>query len=40
MQRPDEGYYIMYLRRSRADIEKEKYGEFNTLAAHEKTLTE
>lgn len=40
MQRPEEGYYIMYLRRSRADIEKEKYGEFNTLAAHEKTLTE
>lgn len=40
MQRPQEGYYIMYLRRSRADIEKEKYGEFNTLAAHEKTLTE
>ena len=40
MTRPKEGYFIMYLRRSRADIEKEKYGKFNTLASHEKTLTE
>lgn len=40
MARPQEGYYIMYLRKSRADAEKEKYGQFETLAIHEKTLTE
>lgn len=40
MTHPKDGYFIMYLRRSRADIEKEKYGKFNTLASHEKTLTE
>lgn len=36
----EEGYYIMYLRKSRADAEKEKYGQYETLAIHEKTLTE
>lgn len=40
MVRPQEGYYIMYLRKSRADAEKEKYGQFETLAVHEKTLVE
>lgn len=34
------GYYLMYLRKSRADAEKERYGKFETLALHEKVLTE
>ena len=40
MVRPQEGYYIMYLRKSRADAEKERLGQYETLAVHEKTLTE
>lgn len=32
--------YAIYLRKSRADLELEKYGEMETLARHEKTLTE
>lgn len=31
--------YIMYLRKSRKDLEAEKYGEGETLAKHEKMLT-
>lgn len=38
-QRPHEGYYLMYLRKSRADVEKEKYGQFETLAIHEEQLS-
>lgn len=33
------GYYLMYLRKSRADAEKEKYGKYETLAVHEEQLT-
>lgn len=35
-----DGYYLMYLRKSRADEEKERYGRYETLAAHERELTE
>ena len=31
--------YAIYLRKSREDIESEKYGEGETLARHEKILT-
>ena len=31
---------VMYLRKSRADIQAEEQGELETLARHEKTLTE
>lgn len=34
------GYYLMYLRKSRADAEKERYGKYETLAVHEGELTE
>lgn len=34
------GYYLMYLRKSRADAEKERYGRYETLAVHESQLTE
>ena len=34
------GYYVIYLRKSRADVEKERLGRFETLAVHEKRLTE
>lgn len=34
------GYYLMYLRKSRADAEKERYGKYETLAVHERQLTE
>ena len=33
------GTYAIYLRKSREDIEAEKYGEGETLARHEKILT-
>lgn len=33
------GIYAIYLRKSREDIESEKYGEGETLARHEKILT-
>lgn len=33
------GYYLMYLRKSRADVEKERYGRYETLAIHERELT-
>ena len=33
-------YYAIYLRKSRKDIEMEKYGEGETLAKHERILTE
>ncbi len=33
------GTYAIYLRKSREDIESEKYGEGETLARHEKILT-
>ena len=39
MRRPRDGYYLMYLRKSRADVEKERYGRFETLAVHEEELT-
>ena len=32
--------YVIYLRKSRADLEAEKYGEGETLARHRKILTE
>lgn len=38
-QRPHEGYYLMYLRKSRADLEKEKCGQFETLVVHEEQLS-
>lgn len=34
-----DGTYAIYLRKSREDIESEKYGESETLARHEKILT-
>ena len=34
------GYYLMYLRKSRADAEKERVGKYETLAVHERALTE
>lgn len=34
-----DGTYAIYLRKSREDIETEKYGEGETLARHEKVLT-
>ena len=34
------GYYLMYLRKSRADAEKERVGRYETLAVHERALTE
>lgn len=33
-----EGYYLIYLRKSRADVEKERYGKYETLAIHEREL--
>lgn len=38
MEEPDLGVYSMYLRKSRADAEKERQGE-DTLAKHERELT-
>lgn len=38
MELPRAGTYAKYLRKSRADIEKEKYGE-ETLAKHDRVLT-
>lgn len=35
-----DGYYLMYLRKSRADEEKERYGKYETLAIHERELSE
>lgn len=35
----NDGTYAIYLRKSREDIESEKYGEGETLARHEKILT-
>lgn len=35
-----DGYCVMYLRKSRADVEKERLGRFETLAIHEKQLAE
>lgn len=34
------GRYCMYLRKSRADLEKEQFGQYETLARHERELTE
>jgi len=34
-----DGLYALYLRKSRADLEKEQYGELETLAKHENELT-
>ena len=39
MPKIKEGLYALYLRKSRADHEKEQYGEFETLAIHEQELT-
>lgn len=33
-----DGYYITYLRKSRADVEKERLGKFETLAIHAERL--
>lgn len=38
MPRLKEGLYALYLRKSRADIEREKFGELETLAIHERDL--
>lgn len=35
----NEKHYAIYLRKSREDLEAEKYGEGETLARHEKILT-
>ena len=40
MPRIKDGLYALYLRKSRADIEKEQYGELETLAKHELEMTE
>jgi DNA invertase Pin-like site-specific DNA recombinase len=34
-----EGYYLIYLRKSRADVEAEKRGEMETLSIHREQLT-
>lgn len=34
------GRYLMYLRKSRADVERERQGEFETLGKHERELRE
>lgn len=38
MPSPKEGLYALYLRKSRADIEREKFGDLETLAIHERDL--
>ena len=38
MPRLKDGLFALYLRKSRADIEREKFGEFETLAIHERDL--
>lgn len=38
MPRLKDGLYALYLRKSRADIEREKFGELETLAIHERDL--
>lgn len=40
MPQAQEGLYALYLRKSRADLEKEAICEFETLALHEKELTD
>ena len=39
MPKAKPGLYALYLRKSRADIDKERLGEFETLAKHEQELT-
>lgn len=39
MPKVQEGLYALYLRKSRADLEKEAFGELETLARHESELT-
>lgn len=39
MSKVHDGLYALYLRRSRADLEKERIGKFETLKAHEHELT-
>ena len=39
MPKLKEGLYALYLRRSRADMEQEALGQFETLAKHEEELT-
>lgn len=39
MTRIKEGLYALYLRRSRADVEQEALGQYETLAKHEEELT-
>lgn len=39
MPKAKPGLYALYLRKSRADVEKEKWGDFETLAMHEQILT-
>lgn len=39
MPKIKDGLYALYLRKSRADLEKEQYGEFETLAIHQSEMT-
>ncbi|MEG0303684.1 recombinase family protein [Gordonibacter sp.] len=39
MPKLKDGLYALYLRKSRADAEKEQWGEYETLAKHEQELT-
>lgn len=39
MPKVKDGLFALYLRKSRADLEKEQYGELETLAKHEHELT-
>ena len=39
MSKLKEGLYALYLRRSRADVEQEALGQYETLAKHEEELT-
>ena len=39
MPKIKDGLYALYLRKSRADLEKEQYGEFETLAIHQGEMT-
>lgn len=38
MTKHKDGLYALYLRKSRADIERERYGEFETLLIHERDM--
>lgn len=40
MKQSKDGLYAVYLRKSRADLEKERFGKFETLAIHQQELEE